>query len=119
VSSRYPITALPGPQRFRLGPADGPGAELAILHPLARHVDSEQCLLVPGYTNDGEPLFTLSVTVEAATVEFVWCVALDDRPAGDYRLTVGPSWEVTGPDGFTLRRHNNWIYPEWFNADTA
>jgi len=119
LSSRYPIVMVPRRQVFRLGPAEGPAVELTMLEPRVFSWQAQPAEIVPGYTNDGEPLHTLTIRCDIEEQEFVWCLSLDGRPANDYRFTGTPAWQVRSGDGWAIQRHGRWIYPEVFDAHQA
>ena len=119
LSSRYPISAHRTGTVFRLGPPGGATAELALFGPAPQHWQSTPAAVVPGYTNDGEPLYTLSIAFEVSKLELVWCLSLGGWPAGDYLYSGGTDWQLTGSDGTRFRRHTRWVYPEGFDADAT
>jgi hypothetical protein len=116
LSSRYPIAAQPGERTFRLGPPDGPGVEFAVLSPTPPRWHAAPAPVVPGYTSDGEPLYTLTIVYETSRLEVLWCLSLGDYPVSDYACSGDVDWHLKAKDGWTVRRHGIWVYPEDFDA---
>jgi hypothetical protein len=121
LCSRFPVVANEagdGPA-FLLGPDESSRVELRVLQPVPLTWHCSQADVVPGYTNDGAPLYTLTLSSENKSVEIVWCLALQPRARYDYTFASGDQWSIKGTDGSVIRRNDGWIHPEGFHADQA
>ena len=121
ICSCFPFAAKDGGNGsvFRMGPEGSSGVELIVFQPVGLEWESCRAEVVPGYTNDGNPLYRLSLSSVAESVEIVWFLLFRGERACNYTFVPGDPWKITGSDGLVIRPHGEWIHPEGFHADQA
>ncbi|MCK5573567.1 MAG: hypothetical protein KAJ12_12440, partial [Bacteroidetes bacterium] len=121
LGSRFPVGVREGGDGpvFLLGPDEPSRVELRVLQPVPLTWQCSQADVVPGYTNDGAPLYTLTLSSENRSVEIVWCLVFQSRERYDYTFVPGDPWRIHGSDGSVIRRNDGWVHPEGFHADQA